>query len=155
MPNECWNNMTITCEENEYTQELKDLVRNELQYLDGDSYVYKKHVTMHKVGRRGIIFEVLSGWQPQYEWLEKLLHDYPHCWIKNEWYEEGGYSGVWIGYTGKDVEPKIQHFMWNDICIEGKEYLFKSEAEERQIEINMENYKENEKNQTKDAILSA
>ena len=30
----------------------------------------------------------MSAWQPDFEWLESLITNYPECWIKNEWWEE-------------------------------------------------------------------
>ena len=66
---------------------------------------------------------VFSKW---FEWLKSLLNKYPNCWIKNEWAEEGGTAGVWIGYV-KDNENIIKELEWNDICAEGQYYLFMDE----------------------------
>ena len=60
MPNDCWNHITITCENREFAKELNDLVINELQYKDGDKYVYHETVTMIKQGTIGIIFNLWS-----------------------------------------------------------------------------------------------
>ena len=117
MPNDCWNRITITCENIEFTEELNNLIINELKHKEDDKYVY--------------------------EWLDGLLDKYPNCWIKNEWSEEGGFAGVWIGFV-KDNEKIIKQLTWDDICLEGKHCLFtledeeeeKKEQEERQNKIN-------------------
>lgn len=122
MPNDCWNHITITCENPNVTDELNNLVVNELQY---------ETFEMIKQGRRGIIFNVWTPWAPDYEWLESLLDKYPNCWIKNEWCEEGGLAGVWVGFINHKNEKEIKDFTWDDICIEGKVYLFMNEEEEK------------------------
>ena len=45
------------------------------------------------------------------------------CWVKNEWYEEGGLAGVWIG-SKKEDKLYIKELQWEDITIEGKMTLF-------------------------------
>jgi hypothetical protein len=107
---------------------------NELQHNENDEYIYNKTVEMIKRGRRGIIFNIWSPWNPDFEWLESLILKYPNCWIKNEWSEEGGFAGVWIGHVDNNNEPVIESLTWEDICIEGKHYLFMDETEEREDE---------------------
>jgi hypothetical protein len=112
MPNDCTNYVTITCKDEEV---MNNLVNKELEY--------NKHVTMIKRGCLGIIFEIWSPWNPDYKWLESLLEKYPNCWVKNEWHEEGGLAGVWIGYFDEN-EVVIHNYCWQDLCIEEKYYLF-------------------------------
>jgi len=107
---------------------------NELQHKENDEYIYHETVQMKKRGRRGIIFNIWSPWNPDFEWLESLILKYPNCWIKNEWSEEGGFAGVWIGHVDNNNEPVIESLTWEDICIEGKHYLFMDETEEREEE---------------------
>jgi hypothetical protein len=107
---------------------------NELQHNENDEYIYNKTVEMIKRGRRGIIFNIWSAWNPDFEWLESLIHKYPNCWIKNEWSEEGGFAGVWIGRVDNNNEPVIESLTWEDICIEGRLYLFMDETEEKKDE---------------------
>jgi hypothetical protein len=107
---------------------------NELQHKENDEYIYHETVEMKKRGRRGIIFNIWSPWNPDFEWLESLILKYPNCWIKNEWSEEGGFAGVWIGHVDNNNEPVIESLTWEDICIEGKHYLFMDETEEREEE---------------------
>ena len=134
MPNDCWNRITITCENPSVPDELNSLVMNELQHKENDEYIYNETVKMIKRGRRGIIFNIWSPWNPDFEWLESLILKYPNCWIKNEWSEEGGFAGVWIGRVDNNNEPVIESLTWDDICIEGKHYLFMDETEEKEDE---------------------
>ena len=153
MPNDCWNHITITCENREFNDEFNNLVINELKHKEDEKYVYHETIDMLKRGTRGIIFSLLTAWNPDYEWLECLLEKYPNCWIKNEWSEEGGTAGVWIGFV-KNNEKIIQQLTWDDICIEGKHYLFtmedkeeeKREEEERQNRINKNRINNNNTN---------
>lgn len=127
MPNDCWNHMTITCEDPE---ELTRLVQNELQEK-GElcKWIFHDTIEMIKRGAKGIMFRQWTPWNPNYDWLENLLTKYPSCWIKNEWSEEGGFAGVWVGYTNEDGKPNIQQMTWSDLCIEAKHYLFLEEPE--------------------------
>jgi hypothetical protein len=127
MPNDCWNHMTITCEDPE---ELTRLVQNELQEK-GElcKWVFHDTIEMIKRGAKGIMFRQWTPWNPNYDWLENLLTKYPLCWIKNEWDEEGGMAGVWVGYTNKNDEQIVQKMMWRDLCIEEKHFLFLEEPE--------------------------
>jgi len=121
MPNDCWNHITITCQND--AEELNNLIMNELQHRKDDQYAYHETVDMLKRGTRGAIFKLWSAWNPDFEWLDGLLDKYPNCWIKNEWSEEGGLAGVWIGFVEKN-EKIIKQLTWDDICLEGKQYLF-------------------------------
>ena len=126
MPNDCWNNMTITCMRDQFTieenaAELNNLVVNELQHKENKSIKIKEQ------GIRGIRFSLWSANEPDFEWLKSLLNKYPNCWVKNEWSEEGGTAGVWIGCV-KNNEHIIKELEWDDICIEGKYFLFTDES---------------------------
>ena len=94
MPNDCFNHITITCDNED---ELHALVKNELQNKEGNKYIYNEKINMIKKGKKGIIFELVNNLYPDFNWFNILLDTYPHCWIKNEWCEEGGTAGVWIG----------------------------------------------------------
>jgi hypothetical protein len=128
MPNICTNFITITFKDEDT---LNELVKNELQTYDGNKYVYNEGVNMIKKGCLGIIFEVWSANHPPYQWLERFLENYPDCWVKDEWSEEGGVAGIWIGFINIDNnEPFIQDFTWNDLSIEAKHYLFLEKNDE-------------------------
>jgi hypothetical protein len=128
MTNDCWNRITITCARDQLTikedaAELTNLVMNELK---------NKSIKMKTRGQRGIIFSLWSANEPNFEWLKSLLNKYPNCWVKNEWNEEGGSAGVWIGSV-KNNEHIIKELEWDDICIEGKFFLFMDEKEEKEF----------------------
>ncbi len=79
----------------------------------------------------GVRLKLWSRWAPDFDWLASLLTKYPSCWIKNEWSEEGGMAGVWIGTGASETrrgtgEPVIERFEWDDMCIEEECARFKS-----------------------------
>ena len=121
MPNDCWNNITITCDD---SVELNTLYINELIREEGRDYkeefYFYKNVNIEKKCLNGIKFKQLTAWNPDVVWLESLLTKYPNCWIKNEWYEEGGNAGVWIG----SVKKGIQTIYWEDLSIEANHHIF-------------------------------
>jgi hypothetical protein len=137
MPNDCWNYITIICRNSECSEEITNFVVNELDSLKDElkdlknAYSYEEIVTIKKKGRRGIMFRMWSAWKPDYYWLEGLLEKYPNCWIKNEWNEEGGLAGVWIGFMNDNNDKDIQRLTWNDLCIEEQHFLFMDEEEEK------------------------
>jgi hypothetical protein len=51
---------------------------------------------------------------PIYYYLERLLATYPTCWIKNTYYTETGWHGLWVGrFVGG--KPSIQKFEWEEL----------------------------------------
>ena len=124
MPNDCWNHITIVCKNKKYADQITDIVYNELKHEEGDNYVYNKNVNMIRRGTRGLEFKVLTARRPYFEWLNVLLDRYPNCWVKNEWWEEGGLAGVWIGYIADDGEKNVENFEWEDLSIDCKHHLF-------------------------------
>ncbi len=134
MPNDCWNEMTIVCLNEDVTGELKKLIMNELQYKKDDKYIYNNTININKKGRRGIHFNLLLPWSPDFEWLENLLNKYPNCWIKNEWNIECGLKGVWLGFIDTNKKVVIKNMSWDDLSLEDKAYLFMDENEEKDRE---------------------
>ena len=58
--------------------------------------------------------------------MNTLKDTYPTIWIKNEWSEEGGGSGVWIYNDLLNLKDKqVKEFIWNDMCLEEYDYVFK------------------------------
>jgi hypothetical protein len=127
--NLCTNFITIACKDEEV---LDNLVRNELQFSDGNNnYVYNETINMIKRGCRGIVFEIFTADNPPYEWLAKLIDTYPNCWIKNEWCNEIGIAGIWICFINiENNEPVIHDFCWNDLSNQDKYYLFLEKSEQ-------------------------
>jgi len=119
MPNYCWNLITIISNIN--PGELKTLITNEFENVVGGMIQYNCEIL--KKGRRGIVLRKWSLWEPNFEWLEELLDKYPCCWIKNNWYEESGRSGVWVGYV-EDDKKKIKRMEWEDLSVEEKQFFF-------------------------------
>ena len=111
MPNECTNEFTIASHVN--PDQLNTLIGRE--FNDFGEQLKIRHRWSH-----GISLRLITDWEPDFEFLEGLLNNYPECWVKNEWWEEGGRAGVWVGgtvYRGEKRE--IQRMEWKDMCIEG------------------------------------
>jgi hypothetical protein len=114
MPNDCWNNITIASHYN--PNQLQELINTEFK---------DKKIEIQQQGKHGIKLMLWSAWKPNYEWLESFVTKYPDCWIKNDWNEEGGTAGVWIGgRLFKDDASSIKKFQWKDIPIEGENMYF-------------------------------
>lgn len=121
MPNDCYNHIIITTDS---PSELDDIIRNEFQYQTPEGkYLYKDTVKLQQRGQRGIRLRLWSAWSPEFEWLEGLLDKYPFMWIKNEWSEEGGMAGVWVGKLFEG-EKDIKHLEWLDLSIEAAYHYF-------------------------------
>jgi len=117
MPNECWNNLTITANKDE----LDKLVDTEF------TEVPEWAIKITNRGNLAVRLSLWTAWRPDTEKLEKLIVKYPSCWIKNIWSEEGGLAGIWIGST-KNGEKFIQQLEWNDMSIEEECYRFRKDS---------------------------
>jgi hypothetical protein len=113
MPNDCWNYITITTK---HPLVLNSLLQTEIREFHRAEIIKK--------GKNGLIIKLWSPWEPQFDWLSTLLDIYPGCWIKNEWSEEGGMAGVWIGFVDENHGKTIKRLEWRDLCLEEKYYLF-------------------------------
>ncbi len=116
MPNDCWSHITITASKSDLNKLL------ETEFVDAPEHGFN---IRHR-GLEGVILNLLSAWSPDFVWLESLLTKYPTCWVKNEWKEEGGQAGVWIG-TQRHGDLKIDRFDWDDMCIEEDAHRFRTE----------------------------
>lgn len=125
MPNDCTNIITIICKNQEI---LYNFIENELQTIKNNNSEYNEIVKILKQGKYGLVFKLLSAWMPDYEFLESLLKKYPEFWIKNEWHEEGGIAGVWIGYTTENNNIDIKKLTWSDLSIEEKYYYLEQQS---------------------------
>jgi len=123
MPNDCWNYVTLVCDD---SNDLNNLVANELVRAPGldysDNMMYYKNITIDKKCARGVQFRQLTAWKPDFVWLQSVVAKYPNCWLKNEWCEEGGTAGVWVG----SIKNGVQSMQWEDLSLEAKENIFNS-----------------------------
>lgn len=114
MPNDCWNHLTITANADELTN-----------IINGFKDVPEWAIKIFEQGVEAVYMKLWSAWTPDFAMLENLLAKYPSCWIKNEWSEEGGKAGVWIG-TMLSGEKQISRMEWDDMCIEERMHRFRS-----------------------------
>ena len=120
MPNDCTNIITIICKN---TETLNQFIETELEVIRLSNNEHNEFIKILKKGKFGVIFRLWTPWNPNYDWLKNMLELHPEFWIKNEWHEEGGMAGVWVGYTKENDEPVIESFMWQDLCIEEENYF--------------------------------
>ena len=118
MPNDCWNHITFTSDPGDLYAFIN------IEFKDTPEWA----LSIKKQGSGAVFLRLWSRWLPDFVWLEGLLTKYPSCWIKNEWNEEGGTEGVWVGSmrTGK---KQIQRMVWEGMCIEEEYHRFKAEYE--------------------------
>jgi hypothetical protein len=121
MSDSCWNHITITkhiyCNKELFIEEFNNLIINILKHKVDDKYVYFEEIDVLKCGTQGIIFSYWTEWNPNRLFLECLLDKYPNCWIKNEWKQERGFEGVWIGFVVKN-EKIIKELTWDTVFLE-------------------------------------
>ena len=117
MPNDCWNYMTITAN----NDDLAKLLAEEFV-----KYENKELFSISQVGKEAVKFRIWSAWHPDFDWLESLLTKYPSCWVKDTWIVEDGQAGVWIG-TARKGEKEIRQFLWDDMCLEEEMHRFREE----------------------------
>jgi len=108
MPNDCNNRITITSPvETDIITILDDIIDI-------------PNTTVHQSGKNGMRCTIITGWAPDYQWIEELIKKYPSCWVKNEWLSEDGQAGIWVGDCNKHST-----FEWIDLSIEDDIYLFR------------------------------
>jgi hypothetical protein len=115
MPNDCWNTITITASE----LELNALMATEFKDVPERAF------SIQRRGPYGVVLRLWSPWKPDFTWLETLLVTYPSCWVKNEWHEEGGSAGVWVGHFVGGGHCEIKRMEWEDLSIEEEVRVFR------------------------------
>ncbi|NBW09179.1 MAG: hypothetical protein EBR82_14265 [Caulobacteraceae bacterium] len=115
MPNDCWNHLTITANVNELTD-----------IMSGFKFAPEWANKIFEQGVEGVYMKLWSRSMPDFEMLEHLITKYPSCWIKNEWSEEGGKAGVWVG-TMRSGEKKVSKLEWDDMCLEERMHRFRKD----------------------------
>jgi hypothetical protein len=114
MPNDCYNSITIICND---AKELNKLIKNE---LINEEDIYYGSISIQKKWDKAIKFENLTAWKPDYKWLESLVKKYPNCLVKNDWIEEGGIAGLWVG----SVKNGIKSIYYRYLSLEEKDDIF-------------------------------
>jgi hypothetical protein len=107
MPNDCVNHLTITSSSE---SDMKEMLESDMKSIN---------VVINQTGKKGVRCTIKTAWKPDYVWLEKLMKQYPSCWIKNEWISEDGTAGVWVAYNNE-----IKKMKWDDLSIEDEHYYF-------------------------------
>jgi hypothetical protein len=115
MPNDCWNHITLTGDEKDITTFVNTELKNIPEWA----------LHMKARGVKGLLFKLWTRWQPDFKWLEGLLTKYPSFWLKNEWNEEGGLAGVWIGTVAMNGTLEIKQLAWDDLCMEERAECFR------------------------------
>ena len=115
MPNDCWNHLTITAN-------VPDLYN----IMHGFKDIPEGAIKIFEQGKEGVYMKLWSRWSPDFDMLEGLLSKYPSCWIKNEWSEEGGKAGVWVGSL-RSGEKQVSRLEWDDMCVEQRMHRFLTE----------------------------
>lgn len=119
--NNCWNYITIILNQDE----LITLMHHELMYSNlKNKLLFHDHIELLQQSDKGIKIKVWSQSKPNFQWLSKMINTYKSCWIKNEWYEESGLSGIWIGQILEDG-PNIIKYEWNDLSVDEENIYFK------------------------------
>jgi len=112
MPNDCWSTVTIKGTEDDLNN------------------IYDKHLKEFKLINKSefaLKVRIWSAWSPDEKLLNLIKNEFPNVWIKNEWSEEGGVSGIWIYNDCVDLDDKkVKQFTWNDMCIEEYAHCFHS-----------------------------
>ena len=101
-----------------YNDNFKELLENEKTLEDYE----KGRINLIEKGSSGLIIKLWSSNQPDYTYLHNLIDTYD-CWLKNLWHEEGGESGIFIGYK-HNGEKNIKEYKWEDLCIEAQSHHF-------------------------------
>ncbi len=104
----CWNYIKIVSQN---TKELEELVNNEI--------INDESIEIVKKGKKGIYLILLTNTNADISWVDYLARRYTSCWIKNEWNNENGKSGIYIKY-----QDTIKQLEWTDLnCIDENEYF--------------------------------
>lgn len=124
MTNTCSNHFTIIGDPSDISDFYNKVLHPMIEQTQNS---FTQVVSIRRHTRKGMMFRVITGWNPNYEWMKNVLDTYQSFWMKNEWYEEGGYAGVWVGQY-RNGEQDISTIIWNDCCDEAYFDAFGSTA---------------------------
>lgn len=97
----CKSNLTIKCDTSNILHELLE-----------SFYSYtNEQFEIKDISGNILKCVFVTSWYPDFELMEELIRVYG-CWLKNEWREDGGMQGVWVGY--KDNVVHIKKIEWLD-----------------------------------------
>ncbi len=103
MPNNCWNIITLKATQDQIAEILTTEFTN----------IPKWAFYLTQIGKGAVEFKIWSAWTPNKDLMNRLLQKYTGIWIKNNWSEEGGLTGVIVGNA-----EKLQELTWDEGCIE-------------------------------------
>ena len=120
MPNDCYNRVRIGA-----SKETIDIISGNTNTTDTWYTDFKWQIATYselkieKKGDEGIILYFTTRWRPPYDALHALIEKRRDVWLKCDWQEEGGLSGVFIGFWDFDGEYiVVKELQWEDWCIE-------------------------------------
>jgi hypothetical protein len=120
----CLNRITITCDKIEHAHELDKFI-DELRYLNNNENQMYKNIYVLERGERGLVFNFSNMWNGgDFKWLDRLLEKYRNCWVKNEWFENNGLAGIWVGYINRYNQKDVKQLSWNDLTPQQKKLYF-------------------------------
>jgi hypothetical protein len=114
MPNECNNYITILFNSE---NDLHEFERDFMNYGCFEKKVIRK-------GSRGIIVKTVTACKPDFEWLNKILDTYINTFVRDDWNEESGIAGVWVGQYCVNGVKIIDGTQWDDLSVEEMALLF-------------------------------
>jgi len=103
MPNDCWNNITLKAT----YEQIRAILTTE--FTDVPQWAF----SLVQVGQEALVLKFWSADGPDRTRINNLLNKYDGLWIKNEWEEEGGLAGIFVG-----TQTDQQELTWDQGCIE-------------------------------------
>jgi hypothetical protein len=124
MPNECYNRVRIGA-----NKDTIDILSGSTNTTDTWYTDFKKATSSYsetqieKKGEKGIILHFTTAWRPPYDAFQDLIEKKRDVWLKCDWQEEGGLSGVFVGHWDAEAgTTNIKELHWDDWCIEEYHY---------------------------------
>lgn len=118
MSTDCWNTYTVIGNPGDvyslYEEGLQGLRQTNPIVMNEDI----DQIRILQRRERGVRFVYKSQWNPNTPWMEHMLERYPSLWMKNEWSDEGGRSGIIIGGVLYGRHYPLQEFRWDDVLFE-------------------------------------
>ena len=97
---------------------MDDPANPQIEYVGTQQYFFgPENVKVSHRKPNHIVFSLDYRNEPIYEQMEMLLNKYPKCWMKNEYENELGYCGIWVGRY-QHGKPEIQKLKWSEPTIE-------------------------------------